>query len=150
MVALATAMVIAGLVALCFPSSRAEAKATYPSPYTLSQTYSAALRLIRVDNGFKVTERDPEAAYIMFDYESAESGTRVSPGAIEMVPAGDRIMVLVKLPQMPRYHEEVLMNALKRKLESDYGEPPEKSKPKPPPPKEQPDAGVDGSDPNNP
>jgi hypothetical protein len=145
MLALATATMIAGFVALCFPSSRAEAKATYPSPYTLSQTYSAALRLIRVDNGFKITERDPDAAYIMFDYESAESGSRVSPGAIELVPAGDHIMVFVKLPQMPRYHEEVLMNGLKRKLESEYGEPPEKRKPKPPP-KEQPDAGADGSD----
>jgi hypothetical protein len=102
------------------------------------------LRLIRVDNGFSVTERDPEAAYIMFDYESRESGTRVTPGAIEMVPSGDSVTVVVKLSQMPRYHEEVLLNALKRKLESDYGEPPAKRKPKPEP-DERPDGGADAA-----
>ena len=110
---------LVGLVSLCVPSTPAEAKATYTSPYTLAQTYSAALRLIRVDNGFKINERDPDAAYLLFDYESHESGTRVTPGAIEMVPGRDQVTVLVKLPKMPRYHEEVMMNALKRKLVSD-------------------------------
>lgn len=149
---LAVAMMMAGIVALCWTSSRADAMASYACPYTLSQTYSASLRLIRVDNGFTITERDPDAAYIMFEYESRESGTRVSPGAIEMVPSGDHVMVQVKLPQMPRYHEEVLLNALKRKLESEYGEPPRRAKPKPKPepepepkpkPKKRPDAGAD-------
>lgn len=133
------------LFAVCLAVPEAEAQATYASPYTLAQTYSAALRLIRVDNGFKIVERDPEAAYIMFEYVSRESGERVSPGAIEMVPSGDRITVQVKLPQMPRYHEQVLADALKRKLESEYGEPPRK-KPEEPA-KEKPDAGPDGAPP---
>ena len=125
---------------VCWTWDVASAKVSYPCPYSLSQTYSAALRLLRVDNGYTVTERDPEAAYIMFDYSSPESGTRVTPGAIEMVPRGDAVMVVVKLPQMPRYHEDVLLNALKRKLESEYGEPTKPSKPKP---DERPDAGPD-------
>lgn len=143
LLAVLSAASLAVLVVLCVPSTPAEAKATYASPYTLGQTYSAALRLIRVDNGFKINERDPDAAYILFDYESHESGTRVTPGAIEMVPGRDHVTVLVKLPKMPRYHEEVMMNALKRKLQSDYGEPPPKREPEPPPREEEPDAGAD-------
>jgi hypothetical protein len=144
MLGVVAAMVTSGLLTLGWTIAEADAKASYACPYTMSQTYSAALRLIRVDNGFSVTERDPEAAYIMFDYESRESGTRVTPGAIEMVPSGDSVTVVVKLAQMPRYHEEVLLNALKRKLESDYGEPPAKPKPKPEP-DERPDGGADAA-----
>jgi hypothetical protein len=121
----------------------AGADASYASPYTLGQTYSAALRLIRVDNGFQITERDPEAAYILFEYEHPESGTRITPGAIELIPRTDRVTVLVKLPKMPRYHEEALANALRRKLETEYGDPPPRTKPRPP--DDTPDAGRDAS-----
>jgi hypothetical protein len=136
------AMALAGLATLCWITADAQAKASYTCPYSLTQTYSAALRLIRVDNGFAVTERDPDAAYLMFEYESRESGSRVTPGAIEMVPNGEGVMVVVKLPKMPRYHEEVLLDALKRKLQFDYGEPPSKQKPKA---DERPDGGTDAA-----
>ncbi|MCL2824938.1 MAG: hypothetical protein FWD57_13195 [Polyangiaceae bacterium] len=125
--------VIVALLLMCLATVDALAKATYACPYSMAQTYSAALRLLRVDNGFAVTERDPDAAYILFEYASRESGNRVTPGAIEIVPSGDSVMVIVKLPQMPRYHEEVLLDGLKRKLETEYGEPPKKAKPKPEP-----------------
>ena len=58
-------------------SSSVEAKAGFDSPYTLAQTYNAALRLVRVDLGLTVTEQDPSAAYVLFDYKSTESGQRV-------------------------------------------------------------------------
>ena len=125
---IAAIVVSVTLAVICWTTDTASAKASYVCPYTLTQTYSAALRLLRVDNGFVVTERDPEAAYILFQYESKESGNRKSPGAIEMVPSSESVVVIVKLPQMPRYHEEVLMDSLKRKLQSDYGEPAKKPK----------------------
>ena len=100
-----------------------EAKASFESPYTLAQTYNAALRLVRVDFGLTVTERDPSAAYILFDYTSSESGRRVAPGSIEMLEAGRIVKVVVQLAQMPRYHEQVMSNALAKKLRDEYGDP---------------------------
>ncbi len=138
--AIAVASLITLCALMCLSVPRADAKARYTSPYTLSQNYSAALRLIRVDHGFEIVERDPDAAYIMFKYESHESGSRVTPGAIEMVPRRDHVQVFVKLPKMPRYHEEVMKTELERKLKEEYGEPPER--PEPEPPEEEPDAGA--------
>jgi hypothetical protein len=101
----------------------ASAKASFESPYTLTQTYNAALRLVRVDLGLTVTERDPSAAYILFDYKSTESGRRASPGSIEMLESGRAVKVVVQLGQMPRYHEQVMSDALAKKLRDEYGEP---------------------------
>jgi hypothetical protein len=101
----------------------ASAKASFESPYTLTQTYNAALRLVRVDLGLTVTERDPSAAYILFDYKSTESGRRTAAGSIEMLEAGRTVKGVVQLGQMPRYHEQVMSDALAKKLRDEYGEP---------------------------
>ena len=115
-----------------------DAKASFDSPYTLSQTYNAALRLVRVDLGLTITERDPAAAYILFDYKSPENGQRSAAGSIEMLDSGKGIKVVVQLNQMPRYHEQVMSDALAKKLRNEYGEPPA-------PRKDAPDAGPDTS-----
>ena len=117
----------------------ADARASFDSAYTLEQTYNAALRFVRVDQGFKVTEKDPAAAYVMFDYRSAESGDRVTPGSIEVIPSGQTVKVIVQLSQMPRYHEQVLADGLARKLRTEYGEPVKKQPPAAP------DGGADAS-----
>jgi hypothetical protein len=111
--------------------SDANARTSFQDSYTLEQNYSAALRMIRVDMGLKITEKDPEAAYIMFEYKSNENGNKVTPGSIEMVPQASQVQVVVQLPQMPQYHEEVMANSLKRKLQQDYGDPPKRPAQKP-------------------
>ncbi len=115
---------VAAATSAAFVTSDASARTSFQSSYTLEQNYSAALRLIRVDMGLRITEKDPEAAYIMFEYKSSESGNRVTPGSIEMVPQETAVQVVIQLPQMPQYHEEVLATQFKRKLQSDYGDPP--------------------------
>jgi hypothetical protein len=115
--------------AAAFSVSDANARTAFQSAYTLEQNYSASLRLIRVDMGLKITEKDPDSAYILFEYKNVESGNRVTPGSIEMVPQPSSVQVIVQLPQMPQYHEEVLANSLKRKLQQDYGDPPKRSAP---------------------
>jgi hypothetical protein len=127
-----------GALALLAPG-HARARVAFSSAYTLEQNFSAALRLIRVDMGLRITEKDPEAAYVLFEYRSNESGARVTPGSIEMVPRSDTVQVTVQLPQMPQYHEDVMATALKKKLLNDYGEPPRR-RPSPP---SRPDAGAD-------
>ena len=73
------ATVGAVLLAAGLVSQKADAKISFDSPYTLAQTYNAALRLVRVDLGLKITEKDPGAAYVMFDYRSPESGGHSQP-----------------------------------------------------------------------
>jgi hypothetical protein len=120
-------MVCVALMALLWPKP-ALADSKYDSPYTRKQTYHASLRLVRIDLGFKVTEKDAEAGYILFEYKSNESGEKISPGAIEIVSNKDGIRVIVKLSQMPRYHEQVIVNRLTKKLRAEYGDPPPKRK----------------------
>jgi hypothetical protein len=130
----------AGLMAW---SSDVRASAIYSSPYTFEQTYSTALRMLRVDLGLKVTEKDAENGYILFEYTSPESGKRVCAGAIELVKTKQRVQVTVQIPAMPQYHEQMIADVLSKKLASDYGEPPKKPAPAPAPPSE--DGGIDSA-----
>ena len=66
----------------------ASAKSTYESPYGYDRTWNAALRLVRVDNGWKVTEKDDQNGYLLFDYKSPEGG-KPYPGTLELVRGRD-------------------------------------------------------------
>jgi hypothetical protein len=111
----------------------ASAKSAYDSDYGFERTWNASLRLVRVDRGYKITEKDEANGYILFEYKSADS-KNVTSGSIELIRganATDPVRVVVQLPQMPRYHEQVLIDDLARKLRHEYGEPPAKKKDKP-------------------
>ncbi|HQP37422.1 MAG TPA: hypothetical protein PLI95_19695 [Polyangiaceae bacterium] len=123
--ALVGAVVVASALGVLVAGD-ASARTAFQSSYTLEQNYSAALRMVRVDMGLKITEKDPDSAYIMFEYKSNESGQKVSSGAIELVPQESAVQVVVQLPQMPQYHEEVMATSLRRKLQQDYGDPPKR------------------------
>jgi hypothetical protein len=136
----------AGLLGLAtaaiFEASPADAKATWDSPWSLEQTYNAATRLVRVDLGLAITERDPHAAYLMFDYRSVEGGSRATPGSIELTATPTGVKVLVQLHGMPRYHEQLMVDRLGRKMREEYGEPPRRTPPSPSPPPPVDDAGA--------
>jgi hypothetical protein len=122
------ALLVAGALALvpvALIARDADAKAAYESHYSYAQTWNATLRLVVVDMAYKVTEKDNGSGYILFEYKSVESGGKVSPGSIELIRAadGDPIHVIAQLPAMPRYHEQVLLDALAKKLRDEYGEP---------------------------
>jgi hypothetical protein len=120
---------MAGAIAIApvaFVARNADAKSGYESPYSYAQTWNAALRLVVVDMSLKVTEKDNGSGYILFEYKSVESGSKVSPGSIELIrpqDGSDLVHVVAQLPAMPRYHEQVLLDALARKLREEYGEP---------------------------
>lgn len=107
----------------------AEARAEEALTYTKLQSFQAALRFLRVDNGYNVLEKDQDSGYLLFEYPSRDRST---PGSIEIIEREDTIAVVVQLPQMPSYHERHLIEGLLNKLRSDYGAPPERAKPKPP------------------
>lgn len=113
--------------AVFLTGAQADAKTSYESPYGFDRTWNASLRLVRVDLGLKVTEKDDTTGYLLFDYKSQEAGSKTSSGSIELVRSQDPttpVHVIVQLPQMPRYHEQVLLDELVQKMKQDYGEPP--------------------------
>jgi len=113
-------------IAIVLASSFADATATFESHYGYSRTWNAAVRLVRVDNGWKITEKDDSSGYLLFEYRSPESN-KSSPGSFELARGGDgddAVRVVVRLAQMPRYHEQLLLDALGAKMRREYGAPP--------------------------
>ena len=123
----------------------ARAKSNYESTYGFERTWNAGIRLVRVDLNLKVTEKDEGIGYVFFDYKSPES-SKPCPGSMEFIRSKETgaVRVVVQIPQMPGYHEQVLVDSLARKLRNEYGDPPKKP-PAPGPPK---DAGAEGGESN--
>src|SRR5690606_35137823 len=94
-----------------------------------SQVYSTALRYLRIDRRYEVTERDEKAAYLLFEYQ-ALGQTKRRFGAVEIVPLSAEVRLVVRLPEQPTYEEVVFRDALLRKLREDYGDPKAKAREK--------------------
>jgi len=116
---------------------RASARVSTDFAYTKQQTYSAALRFLRVDKGFEIVERDADAAYLIFSYPEAGQSGKQAQGTIEVIEVKDHVKLVVQLPRMPEYHEQLLSDGLLIKLKREYGEPPAQ-KPKKSAPKKSP------------
>jgi len=119
----------AALSAGLFVANAASARVEADSDYTRAQTYNGALRYVRVDLGYEVVEKDPDAGYILFRYEPPGRRNNPTNGSIEVVETNQRVKLVIQLPQMPTYHETTLRDGLMRKLRTEYGEPPKKKKP---------------------
>lgn len=135
------ALVLALSLPLAFVATNARAKSGYESSYGYDRTWNAGTRLVRVDLGLKITEKDEAAGYLLFDYKSPESGQKTVPGSMELIRGRDGgVRVVVQIPAMPGYHEQVMVDHLARKLRIEYGDPPKKA-PTPPVSK---DGGAEG------
>jgi len=132
-----------GFAALLVVGS-ARARVETDSGYTKLQTYSGALRYLRVDLGYEVLEKDPDAAYLIFRYGPGGGATappntkNAAPpnnvtGTVEIVATDSRVKIFVQIPKMPEYHERVLRDGLMRKLREEYGMPPPRTEKKPEP-----------------
>ncbi len=115
------------------------AKKTEDYRHTYEQVWRAAVRLIRVDQGYPIRDRDESIGYLLFDYK--DDG-RSYPGSIEVIriedEGGGAVRVVMQIPAMPGYIERMLLDKLQKKLVTEYGEPPPpQKKPKEPPPPEQ-------------
>jgi hypothetical protein len=128
---------LTGPAAIALSAFDARASVAYASPYTFEQTFGTALRLVRIDLGCAITEKDVENGYLLFDYTSPESGSRIHHGSVEVVRGKLGSHVSVQLPTLPQYHEQMIVDALAKKLTAEHGSPP--APPAPPPA----DAGAD-------
>ena len=108
------------------------AKTQSESPYSYRQTFGSALRMVKVDLAFTVTEANPDWGYVLFEYVSADSGARKNRAAIQLVEseATGTVQVSVQVPQMPSFHEDLILDKLKQKLQEEHGAPPERARKK--------------------
>lgn len=118
-------LVLGGLLLAAPALARVDAS----SAYSKAQTYSGALRYVRVDLGYEVVEKDPEAAYLIFRYTPpGQTKASAVTGTLEVVEASGGVRLFVSLPRMPEYHERVLRDGLLKKLRDEYGVPPQTAK----------------------
>jgi hypothetical protein len=111
--------------------------------YPLSQVWTACVRLLRIDMRSPITEKDRDEGYFLFSYPD---GDKQFPGSVEVFkPTKDEtgVRVAVKLPAMPSYVEQMILDKLERKLKRDYGSPRD---PKPEPPEEEDKPDSEGDD----
>jgi hypothetical protein len=118
--------ILLGALLLC---ASATARVGGELEYSKAQTYSGALRYLRVDMGYEVVEKDPDAAYLIFRYELPGQKKATATGTVEVVEVDDHVKLFVQIPTMPEYHERVLRDGLVRKLHDEYGTPPHKAPP---------------------
>lgn len=118
-----SALVIALSLFAALPPS-ASARSSSVVSYHYEQVWGAAVRLIRVDQGFAISDQDRDVGYILFDY--TRSGHRAQ-GSLELIRSerSDRpeIRVIVHLSNTPSYLERLLLDQLERKLRGDFGDP---------------------------
>ncbi len=96
----------------------------------MDTTWNAVIRMVRVDFGFTIDERDRDLGYFTFQYRE---GRRSLPGSVEIlrseVDGRPCTRVVMQVNGMPTYVEAMLLTRLSRKLRAEFGEPP------PPPPR---------------
>jgi hypothetical protein len=140
---------LAVAAAIVLTGQPADARTSYDSAYGFDRTWNAAIRLVRVDMGLKVLEKDDTTGYLMFEYRAPGTGSKASPGSMEFIRSKEPespVRIVVQLPQMPSFHEQVLIDSLVKKMRNEYGDPPMHSKP-PPPAQSPPDGGTEGGEP---
>ncbi|MEM9074299.1 MAG: hypothetical protein AAGE52_37745 [Myxococcota bacterium] len=131
MTRLATLLVL--VFTLAFPATGA-ARRSDMHAYRMEQVWSTVVRLLRVDYGFPIRDRDRDIGYLLFDYPH---GQRTVPGSLELVPAQahgqTQVRVTLSIPAMPAYIERMILDKLERKLREDHGRPlpPPRARPEP-------------------
>src|SRR5690349_5354401 len=98
-------MAALGAVGLLASTATAWGRAEAEVAYTREQTFSAALRYLRVDLAYDVTEKDADAAYLLFSFAAPELQRKVARGSIEVVQRQRTVRLFVSLPEMPSYRE---------------------------------------------
>jgi hypothetical protein len=106
-------------------ASQVQARSGRDLDYRAEVIWPAALRLLRVELGYSLVERDQEAKYLLFQYQQ---GPETYRGSLELVERrhedGRRVVrVFVSLPTLPSYVELHLIDRLERKLRDEVGPP---------------------------
>jgi len=121
------------LLALLLATGVAEARSEKTLAYPRAQAWPAAVRFIRVDAKLKITEKDADAGYVMFELKEEK---RTFRGALEIIDAmkdGRHVVRFVmQIEDRPEYEELELLDKLEEKLRVELGSPEPAPTPQPP------------------
>jgi len=111
-------------LALCLGPGHAMARTKGEVTYPFTSVWTTLVRLVRVDLGCAITEKDKDEGYVLFDYQDAG---RTVPGTIELVRSKrgsvEQVSLVVQIPAMPSYVERMVIDRLERKLREELGAP---------------------------
>ncbi len=117
---LSISIIMAALVMTA--TSNVEAKTARDLTYRSSQIWRSAVRFLRVDQNFKVLEKDRDAGYLLFEYADAGKTYSASMEMIPLVRNEKRyVRASIRIESMPSYVEAVLIDRFLRKLKEEYG-----------------------------
>jgi len=133
---------LASLLLIAALRSASLARSEKTLAYTREAVWPTAVRFLVVDEHVKVTDKDPDAGYVLFEIK--EEG-HVFRGSLEvMTVVRDKrtsVRFVLQIEDRPDWMEVGMLNRLERKLRSELGSPSPAPTPQPgkePPPKDPP------------
>ena len=124
---------VVGIVLSALVTTSALAKSDKTVAYPVAKVFPTAVRFLRVDEHLKITEKDPDAGYVMF--ELAQDG-KTFPGALELIETESSgrpaVKLVLRIEDRPSYVETAMLERLERKLRADLGSEPPPVNPTPP------------------
>jgi len=107
--------------------------------YPFEQVWPTSVRFLRIDRGYTIDEKDPDAGFILFTFPVGADAT--GSGSVELLRAADAsgrpsVEVHVSTTAGPAHLPHTILDGLTAKLRAERGQP----APPPPPPPEQPPA----------
>jgi hypothetical protein len=102
--------------------------------YPIDQVWPTAIRYLRIDRGFKITDRDRDAGYMLFEFPL--EGARLGSGSVEMFATEDpsgrpSVSVAVNTGAGPVSMPSGVLDGIAAKVRAERGQPAP-----PPPPKQ--------------
>lgn len=134
---------LASLLLIAALSTTALARSEKTVAYTRDAVWPAAVRFLVVDEHVKVTDKDPDAGYVLFEIKEEGHTFR---GSLEvMTVVRDKrtsVRFVLQIEDRPDWMEVSMLNRLERKLRAELGSPSpaptDQKPPSEPPPKDPP------------
>jgi len=100
-------------------------------PYPMEFVWPTAVRVLRVDRGYTIVDRDPEAGFVLFDFPLSQNGgpeDRIGRGSVEIFATKDAsgrpsASVQITTDGGPVHLPHALLDALAEKLRRERGQP---------------------------
>lgn len=116
--------------------------------YPFEQVWPSSVRYLRIDRGYKITERDPDAGFILFSFPVGPDST--GSGSVEMLRTTDvagrpSVQLRIRTQAGPSHLPHTLLEGIAAKVRAERGPPPPPpppDAPPAPPPEQDPDGGA--------
>ncbi len=111
-------------LALCGTGSPALARSQKTLAYPRPESFSTAVRFIRVDEGLKLIEKDNDAGYVLFELHEEKKTFRGSLEVIDVVQDGRHaVRFVMTIEDRPEWQELQMLQRLEQKLRAELGAP---------------------------